>query len=116
MALARNILIIALLAAGVAFLPNGGNVADAVLVTMTMAFLAGLAWTVYRLTYEFRHGLVSLADSRRVILYSCFGLVVLLIAGTDRMFSTGLGTMAWLLLLASALVGIWLVVSEARDY
>ena len=116
MAVSRNILIIALLAAGVAFLPSGGNVADAVLVTITMAFLAGIAWTVYRLTYEFRTGLLALADSRRIVLYSCFGLVVLLIAGADKMFSTGLGTMAWLLLIASALVGIWLVVSEARSY
>jgi hypothetical protein len=115
-AVARNILIIALLAAGVAFLPNGGNVAAAVGTTITMAFLAGLAWTVYRLTYEFRTGLLALESSRRVILYSCFGLVVLLIAGTGRMFSTGLGTMAWLLLMASALVGVWLIVSEARSY
>ncbi len=116
MILARNIVIVALLAAGVAFLPNGGNVADAIFTTITMAFLAGLAWTVYRLTYEFRTGLLGLAESRRVILYSCFGLVVLLIAGSAKMFSTGLGTMAWLLLMAAALVGVWLVVSEARDY
>ena len=113
---ARNIAIIALLAAGVAFLPNGGNVADAVLTTITMAFLAGLAWTVYRLTYEFRSGLLALEGSRRVILYSCFGLIVLMIAGADKMFSTGFGTMTWLLLMASGLVGIWLIISEARSY
>lgn len=116
MALARNILIIALLAAGVAFLPNGGNVADAVATAITMAFLGGMAWTVYRLTYEFRSGLLSLTDSRRVVLYSAFGLIVLLIAGSAKMWSTGPGTMAWLLLMASALVGIWLVISEARSY
>jgi len=115
-AVARNILIIALLAAGVAFLPNGGNFAEAVLTAITMAFLAGLAWTVYRLTYEFRTGLLSLPDSRRVVLYSSFGLIVLLIAGSSKMFLTGLGTMAWLLLMAAALVGIWLIVSEARSY
>ena len=73
MVIARNILIIAVLAAGVAFLPNGGNVAEAALTAITMAFLAGIAWTVYRFTYEFRTGLLALADSRRVILYSCFG-------------------------------------------
>jgi hypothetical protein len=113
--LARNILIVALLAAGVAFLPNGGNVADAVITAITMGFLGGIAWTVYRLTYEFRPALLSLAESRRVVLYSAFGLIVLLIAGSDRMWSTGPGTMAWLLLMASSLVGIWLIVSEARN-
>lgn len=116
MALARNIVIILLLAAGVAFLPNGGNVADAIFTAITMAFLAGLAWTVYRLTYEFRTGLLALPDSRRVVLYSAFGMIVLLIAGASKMFTTGLGTMAWLLLLGSAIVGIWLILSEARSY
>jgi hypothetical protein len=112
----RNILIIALLAAGVAFLPNGGNVAEAVMATITMGFLAGLAWTVYRLTDQFRTSLLALPESRRIVLYSCFGLVVLLIAGSAKMFSTGFGTLAWLLLMASALVGVWLIVSEARSY
>ena len=115
MALARNILIIALLAAGVAFLPNGGNFADAVLTAITMAFLAGIAWTVYRIEYQYRTSMLALPESRRVILYSSFGLVVLLIAGASKMFSTGLGTMAWLLLMASALVGVWLILSEARS-
>lgn len=115
MALARNILIIALLAAGVAFLPNGGNFADAVLTAITMAFLAGIAWTVYRIEYQYRTSMLALPESRRVILYSSFGLVVLLIAGASKMFSTGLGTMAWLLLMASALVGVWLIFSEARS-
>ena len=42
-------------------------------------------------------------------------LVMLLVAGAAQMFASGPGTMAWLLLMASALVGIWLVVSEARS-
>lgn len=116
MALARNVLIILLLAAGVAFLPNGGNVADAVFAAITMAFLGGIAWTVYRLTYDFRTALLSLPDSRRIILYACFGLLVLMVAGASKMFDSGLGTMTWLLLFGAALVGIWMVVSEARRY
>lgn len=114
MVLARNILIIAALAAGVAFLPNGGNVADAVLTAITMAFLAGIAWTVYRLTYEFRFSLLSLGDSRRILLFASYGMLVLLIAGASKMFETGLGTMAWLLLFGSSLAGIFLIISEAR--
>lgn len=116
MVLARNILIVALLAAGVAFLPNGGNFADAALTAITMAFLAAIAWTVYRLHYQFRTSLLALPDSRRVILYSSLGLIVLLIAGASMMWSSGLGTMAWLLLMGSALAGIWLIVSESRSY
>ena len=39
-----------------------------------------------------------------------------MIAGADKMFSTGFGTMTWLLLMALGLVGVWLIVSEARSY
>jgi len=115
-AAARNILIIMVLALGVAFLPNGGNVADAVLTAISMAFLAGISWTVYRLLYTFRTSLSSLPDSRRIVLYAALGVIVLLVAGADRMFGTGLGTLAWLLLMGSSLAGIWLVVSEGRGY
>lgn len=114
MAVARNIAIIAVLAAGVAFLPSGGNVASAVITLITMAFLAGITWTVYRLGFQFRTSLLALSDSRRFILYASIGLIVLLVAGASQMFSSGLGTMAWLLLLGSAIAGIWLVVAEAR--
>jgi len=115
-AAARNILIVMVLALGVAFLPNGGDFADAVLTAITMAFLAGIAWTVYRLHFTFRTGLLSLPDSRRIVLYGALGVIVLLVAGADRMFGTGLGTLAWLLLMGASLAGIWLVVSEARGY
>lgn len=116
MVAARNVLIIAALAAGVAFLPNGGNVAEAGLTAITMGFLAGIAWTVGRLTTQFGSGVMALPDSRRIVLYSCFGLIVLMVAGASKMFSSGLGTMTWLLLMASGVVGIWLIVSEARSY
>lgn len=116
MATARNILIIALLALGVAFLPGGGDFADAVLTAISMAFLAVIsfaAWQAYRANQLM---LLALPDSRRLVLLSAFGLVVLVIAGASKMFSTGLGTLAWLLLIASAAIAIWLVVSEAKSY
>ncbi len=116
MTLARNILIVALLAAGVAFLPNGGNFASAVMTAITMGFLAGIAWTLYRLHFQFRFAILAMPESRRIVLYSALGMVVLLIAGTSKMWSTGPGTLAWLLLFAASLAGIWLVVSEARSY
>lgn len=111
----RNILIVALLAAGVAFLPNGGNVADAVLTAITMGFLAVIAWTAFRLMDQFSFSISMLPESRKVVLYASLGLIVLMIAGASKMWSTGLGTLAWLLLIGSAFVGIWLVVSEARE-
>ena len=113
---ARNVLIIAVLALGVAFLPNGGNFADAVLTAITMAFLAVMSFAVYQAYRANRLTMLALPDSRRLVLFSAVGLVVLLVAGATFMFGTGLGTLAWLLLMASAGIAVWLVVSEAKSY
>ena len=43
--------------------------------------------------------LATLSDGRRAILYGAFGLIALLIAGSDELFSSGGGTLAWILLL-----------------
>ncbi len=112
---ARNIAIIAVLALGVAFLPRGGDIASAVFTLITMAFLAAIVWAVYRFSQENRMTLLALPDSRRFVLYSALGLIVLLVAGASQMFDSGLGTLAWILLLGSAGVGIWLVWSEAKS-
>ena len=113
---ARNVLIIAVLALGVAFLPNGGNFAEAVLTALTMAFLAVLSYAVYQAYRSNQLTMLALPESRRIVLLSAVGLIVLLIAGASMMFSSGLGTLAWLLLLGSAGIAIWLVLSEARSY
>jgi len=112
----RNIAIIALLALGVAYLPGGGDFAAAVITAITMAFLAVLAFAVYQAYRANRLTMLTLPDSRRAVLFAAVGLIVLMIAGSSELFSTGLGTLAWLALMGSALVAIWLVWSEAKSY
>jgi hypothetical protein len=112
---ARNIAIIAVLALGVAFLPRGGDIASAVFTLITMAFLTVIVLALYRFSQANRMTLLALPDSRRFVLYAALGLIVLLVAGASTMFDTGLGTLAWILLLGSAGVGIWLVWSEAKS-
>ncbi len=113
---ARNILIIAVLALGVAFLPRGSDVAAAILALISMAFLGALSYAVYQAYRANSLTVLALPESRRLVLFAAVGLIVLLIAGTSQMFSTGLGTLAWILLLGSAVVAIWLVWSEAKSY
>lgn len=113
---ARNFLIVALLAAGVAFLPNGGNFADAVMTVITLGFLAAITWTVLRLAGSRQLLLDSLPGPRRVVLYSGVGLIVLMIAGAGNLMRTGTGTVVWLALLASGIAVVWMVLSEARSY
>jgi hypothetical protein len=111
---ARNITIIMLLALVVAFLPGGGNAAEAVLTALTMGLLAGIAWMVYTVSRENQLTLATLSDGRRAALYGAVGLIALLIAGSDKLFSTGGGTLLWIVLLAIAVGAIWRVWMEAN--
>jgi hypothetical protein len=113
---ARNVAIVMLLALGVAFLPGGGNVAEAVITALIMALLAGIAWMVYVLSRENQLTLATLTDGRRAILYGGVGMLLLLIAGSDKLFETGGGTLLWILLLAASIAAIWKVWMEANTY
>ncbi len=112
----RNVAIVMGLALVVAFAPVGGNAADALLTAITMAFLTAIAWTVYVLSRQNELTLATLSDSRRAILYGALGLIALLIAGSDELFSTGPGTLAWLCLLAASVAAIWRIWVEAKTY
>jgi len=112
----RNVAIILLLAVPIAFMSGGGNAVDAILTAITMAFFTLICWQLYRLSRQNQLVLATLSDGRRAILYGAFGLLALLIAGIDRMFSTGIGTLLWILLLAAAVVTIWRVWLEANTY
>ena len=112
---ARNVAIIMLLALVVAFLPGGGNAAETLLTALTMGLLAGITWMVYTVSRENQLTLATLSDSRRAVLYGAVGLLALLIAGSDKLFSTGGGTLLWILLLAIAVGAIWRVWMEANS-
>jgi hypothetical protein len=113
---ARNVAIVMLLALVVAFVPGGGNAAETILTAITMAFLALIAWTLFVLSRQNQLTLATLSDGRRAVLYGGFGMIALLIAGSDEMFETGFGTLAWLFLLAASVAAIWKVWAEANSY
>ena len=113
---ARNVAIIMVLALGVAFIPGGGNAVDTIFAAITMGFLAGIAWMLYTLSRENQLTLATLSDGRRAIFYGAFGMLALLIAGTDKLFATGGGTVLWILLLAASVVAIWRIWVEANTY
>ncbi len=112
----RNAAIVMLLALAVAFVPGGGNAAEAVLTAITMGFLAAIAWTIFVLSRQNQLTLATLSDARRAILYGALGLIALLIAGSDELFSSGAGTLAWILLLGASIAAIWRIWIEAQTY
>ena len=113
---ARNVAIIMLLALGVAFLPGGGNAVNTVLTAIAMAFLAGITWMLYTLSRQNQLTLATLSDRRRAIFYGAFGMLALLVAGQAKLWSTGPGTLLWVVLLAGSIVAIWRIWSEANTY
>lgn len=113
---ARNVAIIMVIALAVAFAPSGENFANAVLTALTMGFLAGISWMLFRLSRENQLTLATLSDGRRAILYGAFGLLALLVAGTDKLFSSGGGTVLWIVLLVAAVMAIYRVWTEANTY
>jgi Sec-independent protein secretion pathway component TatC len=112
----RNVAIVMLLALFVAFAPHGGNAAETVLTAITMGFLAGISWTLYVLSRENQLTLATLSDGRRAVLYGAFGMIALLIAGSHELFSSGAGTLAWILLFAGSVAAIYLIWKEANTY
>ena len=116
MRILRDVAIVMALAFGVAFAPAGGNLAEAVLTALSMGFLAAIAWTVYALSRQNQLTLASLSEGRRAILYAALGMIALLVAGTEKLFSTGGGTVVWILLLGASIAAIWRVWKEANTY
>jgi hypothetical protein len=112
----RNAAIVMLLAVVVAFVPAGGNVAETILTAITIGFLAAIAWALFVFSRQNELTLATLRDSRRALLYGALGMIALLIAGSDEMFSSGGGTLAWIVLLGASVAAIWKVWVEANTY
>jgi hypothetical protein len=111
---ARNIAIIALLAVPIAFLPGGGDVADAIFVALTLAFLAGIAAMVYTLFRQNQLTLSTLSDSRRALLYGAVGGLALLVAAQDEMLDWAGGIVIWIGLIVACAFLIFAVWREAN--
>jgi hypothetical protein len=113
---ARNIAIIMALAFVVAAVPGGGNAAEAVLTTISIAFLVVIGLAGYQIYRAQHFNISTLSDRDHGILVAAVGLIVLMIAGADEMLETGLGALIWICLLATAGVAIWRLWVESHTY
>jgi hypothetical protein len=112
----RNIAIILALAAGVDFLPGGGNAAAAVLTALTMMFLAAIAWLLYRVYNEQQLTLASLSDSRKAGLFGAAGGIALLTVAYDDFQSWEGGIVLWVALMAACIGAIFMIWRSATTY
>jgi TRAP-type C4-dicarboxylate transport system permease small subunit len=114
--LVRNIAIIAVIALAVVAVPGGGNAADTIIATISLAFMAAIAFLGYRLYRENQFTLSSLSDRHRGLLYGAIGLIFATLVATDRLWDTGLGLLTWFALLGAASFALFYVWSESRRY
>jgi hypothetical protein len=98
----RNVAIVVVIAAAVAFLPGGGRAASAFEAALWVAFGVGFGYLGLRFYREQRISINSLGDRHRALLYIGIALGVFVWAARARMWQTGFGEFVWFLLVGFA--------------
>jgi hypothetical protein len=115
--IARNIAIILVLAAAVAFIPGGGTTAAIAGAVLSTLILVALVFFVGRLYRDHRLDLEVLGDRWRGVLYGAVGVIVLAMAARERLQDQGSGgTIVWIALLAGSAYAVYLVWRHYREY
>ena len=112
----RTALIVAGLAAAVAFLPQGGDTADFLVAVITILLTIMIVLVVARIYQGYRTEIYGLGDRHRGLLYASIGAAVLAMAARGRLFETGAGVLAWLLIVGGASVGLYTVWRHWREH
>jgi hypothetical protein len=114
---ARNVGIVLVLAAAVAFIPGGGTTASVVGAVLSTLILVSLVFFVARLYRDHQLDLEMLGDRWRGLLYGAVAVIVVAMAARPRLRSEGDGgTIVWIVLLAGAAYAIYLVWRHYREY
>lgn len=116
LATARNIAIVLVVAALVVVIPGGGTGATVALQAVSLLFVATLGWFASVMYRQHRTTLYSLGDRRRALLYVALGVAAVTLTATSRLWKTGAGSLAWLLLIGAAAYVVFAVFWAARKY
>jgi hypothetical protein len=110
----RNIIIVLALAAALTVIDRGGGTAAFLFALLSLAFLFAIAFVASRLYREHRVAIYSLGDRRRAVVYVAAGVATLTFCASPRLLGTGLGGLAFLLLLAACAGAVFAVFRSAR--
>jgi hypothetical protein len=103
---ARNIAIVALIAAAVFLLPGGGQAASTFEAVLLVGFGIGFGYIGLRLYRENRVAVYGLGDRHRARLYGALALAAFVVIGQKRMWETSLGELAWFALIGLVIYGL----------
>ncbi|HWF53146.1 MAG TPA: hypothetical protein VG223_00900 [Solirubrobacteraceae bacterium] len=112
----RNVVIILAIAALVVAIPGGGTGANTAISAVSLFFLGTFGYIGTRLYREHRVRIYSLGDARRAIVYVAAGVATVVISATHGMLSTGVGTIAWVVLLGACAYAAFVVIWAQRQY
>ncbi len=113
---ARNVGILLLLAAAVAYLPGGTRAALTFQTILGVAFMIGLGLAGMYFYRQNRIAIYSLGDRRRALLYGVLGVGVVTVAAKPRMWETGVGKFAWFVLLGLVVYTLFALYRYSRSY
>jgi len=113
---ARNVAILALIAAAIYLLPGGGRAANTILAVISVGFGVAIGYIGLRLYREHRVALHSLGDLYRGLLYGSVAVAYLLVMARLRMWQSGLGELLWFVLLGAVVYSLVAVVRRWRAY
>jgi hypothetical protein len=113
---ARNVAIVLVLAAAVAFIPGGGTTAGLVGGILSTLIFVSLVFFAYRFYREHRLELDGLGDRWRGLLYGAIAAVVLALAALPRLQDTSGGTLVVVVVLGAAAYAFYAVWRHYRGY
>ena len=113
---ARNVAIVALIAAAVYFLPGGGRAASTFEALLLVAFGVGIGYLGLRFYREQRVAVYGLGDRSRALFYGALALGVVALAARARMWQTGLGELVWFALAGIVVYALIAVYRSWRSY
>jgi hypothetical protein len=112
----RNIAIVVIVAAVLAFVPGGGTTGNVVITGVSLIFLGALGWVASIMYREHRTTLYSLGDARRAALYAAAAVLAVTLTATSKLTSSPGGSVAWLLLIGGSLYTGFAIYWAARQY
>jgi hypothetical protein len=113
---ARNVAIVAIIAAAIFLIPGGGRAANTFEALLRVGFGVAIVYFAVRLYRERRIALHGLGDRYRGLLYGALALGVVAYIARARMWETGTGEVAWFALIGLVAYALLTVYRYSRTY